>query len=84
MDRNHEGALYPVDWTGYPMVETNPMKLSGTPLLKGSRMPAQWIIENYMQGDSADEIAIDFGLPKNNVHALIDAAVARNPKLLAQ
>ncbi len=84
MDRNHEGALYLVDWTDYPMVETNPMKLSGTPVLKGSRMPAQWIIENYMQGDSADEIAADFGLPKANVHALIEAAVARNPELLAQ
>ena len=84
MDRNHEGALYLVDWTDYPMVEKNPMKLSGTPLLKGSRMPAQWIIENYMQGDSPDEIAEEFGLPKSDVRALINAAVARNPELLAQ
>ena len=84
MDRNHEGALYLVDWTDYSMVEKNPMKLSGTPLLKGSRMPAQWIIENYMQGDSPDEIAEEFGLPKGNVRALITAAIARNPELLAQ
>ncbi len=32
------------------MVESNPIKLSGTPILKGSRMPAQFIIENYMLG----------------------------------
>ena len=39
-----------LDFTGYSMVEQNPAKLSGTPILRGSRMPAQGIIENYVDG----------------------------------
>ena len=66
------------------MVEQNPMKLSGTPILKGSRMPAQFIIENYMLGETADEIAETFELPREGVRSLIKEAVARNPDLLKQ
>ena len=84
MDLNHIDARYLIDWTGYSMVEQNPMKLSGTPILKGSRMPAQGIIENYMSGYSPDEVAELFDLPKGGVRALISEAVARNPELLRQ
>ena len=85
MDRNHADAQYLVDWSaGYSMVQTNPARLSGTPTLNNSRMPAQAIIENYMSGYSPDEIAELFGLPKKDVRALIDEAVARNPVLLKQ
>ncbi len=45
-------------------------------------MPAQWIIENYMDGDSPEEIAESFELSRDGVRALIEAAVARNPELL--
>ncbi len=82
MDLNHVGARYLVDWTGYSMVESNPAKLSGTPTLRGWRMPAQFIIENYMLGESAEEIAESFGLPEEEVRSLIAEAVARNPDLL--
>ncbi len=82
IDLNHADAHYLVDWTGYSMVEVNPAKLSGTPTLKGWRMPAQFIIENYMLGDSADEIAESFGLPKEDVRSLIAEAIAKNPELL--
>ena len=84
MDLNHRDARYLVDWTGYSTVETNPARLSGTPTLKGSRMPAQGIIENYMSGYTPDEVAEIFGLPKEGVRALVAEAVARNPKLLKQ
>ncbi len=84
MDLNHVGARYLVDWSGYSMVEQNPLKLSGTPILKGSRMPAQGIIENYMSGYAPDEVAEIFGLCKEEVRALIAEAVARNPELLKQ
>ena len=85
MDRNHEDAEYLVDWSaGYTTVETNPARLSGTPTLRGSRMPAQAIIENYMSGYSPDEVAELFGLSKEDVRALIAEAVAKNPVLLKQ
>ena len=82
MDANHDDARYLIDWNGYAMVERNPSKLSGTPILRGSRMPAQGIIENYMSGYSPDEVADLFELPKSGVRALVAEAVARNPELL--
>ena len=84
MDLNQLDARYPIDWTGYSMVETNPAKLSGTPTLKGSRMPAQFIIENYMLGESPEEIAESFELPKEGVRSLIAEAILRNPQLRKQ
>ena len=83
MDRNHEDAEYLVDWSaGYTTVQTNPEKLSGTPTLRDTRMPAQFIIENYMAGYTPDEVAELFGLSKVDVRALIAEAVAKNPVLL--
>ena len=84
MDANHSDARYLIDWVGYPMVEQNPLKLSGTPIMRGSRMPAQGIIENYMSGYSPDEVAEMFDLPRTEVRELIKEAVARNPELLRQ
>lgn len=68
-----------LDFTGYSMVERNPAKLSGTPILRGSRMTAQGIIENYVDGYTPDEIVDLFQLPHEGVRALVAEAVARNP-----
>ena len=55
-------AEYLVDWSpGYSMVEVNPARLSGTPTMKGSRMPAPGIFD-HMSGYTPDEIAELFGL----------------------
>ena len=70
-----------IDWTDCPLVEINPRKVSGTPILKGSRMPADGIVENYTDGMTAEEIAEVFELPADSVRALLAFAVARNPAL---
>ncbi len=44
-------------------------------------MPAQGIIENYVDGYTPDEIADLFQLPPEGVRALVAEAVARNPAL---
>ncbi len=55
------------DWLGYSSVERNPLKLGGTPLLKGTRMPAQAVLDNYLDGLSPEEIAQVFELPLSAV-----------------
>lgn len=70
-----------MDWTDCPLVEINPRKLSGTPILKGSRMPADAIVENYADGLGADEIAEVFELPADGVRDLLAYAVKQNPAL---
>ena len=70
-----------IDWTDCPLVEINPRKLSGTPILKGSRMPADAIVQNYRSGLPADEIAEVFELPADGVRKLLAYAVKHTPAL---
>ncbi len=35
-----------IEWSECDLVETNPMKLSGVPILKGTRVQADSIVEN--------------------------------------
>lgn len=70
-----------MDWKDCPLVEINPHKLSGTPILKGSRMPADAIVQNYRSGLPADEIAEVFELPADGVRKLLAYAVKHNPAL---
>ena len=70
-----------IDWTDCPLVEINPRKVSGTPILKGTRVPADAIMENYADGLPAEEIAEVFELPVESVRALL-AFAAQDPHAL--
>jgi uncharacterized protein (DUF433 family) len=69
------------NWTDCPLVESVPGKVSGVPILKGTRMPADAIVENYASGLPADEIAEVFQLPADSVRDLLAYAVRHNPSL---
>ena len=64
-----------LDWTGCSVVEIVPGKVSGVPVLKGSRMPADAIVENYQDGLPAEEIAELFELPAGSVRELLAYAI---------
>ena len=70
-----------MDWADCPDVESVPGKVSGVPILKHSRMPADAIVENYTDGLGADEIAEVFELPVEGVRRLLAYAVKQNPAL---
>jgi len=70
-----------MDWTHCPVVESDPEKLGGTPILKGSRMPADGIVENFRDGLPADEIAEVFELPAIGVRLLLNYAIKQDPSL---
>ncbi len=70
-----------VDWKDCPLVEVNSGKVSGVPLLKGTRMPADAILENYISGLPADEIAEVFQLPTDDVRSLLEYAVRQIPAI---
>ena len=52
-----------MDWTGCEMVEINPRKVSGVPIVKGTRVQADAIVVNYESGSDVDEIAENFAVP---------------------
>ena len=70
-----------IDWSDCAEVETVPGKVSGVPILKHSRMPADAIVENYTDALDADEIAEVFELPADGVRKLLAYAVKHNPAL---
>lgn len=70
-----------MDWSKCPVVESDPEMLGGTPILKGSRMPADGIVENYRDGLPADEIAEVFELHHVGVRELLKYAVKLDPTL---
>jgi len=75
----HESPV--MDWTDCPDVETVPGKVSGVPILKHSRMPADAILENYRGGLPADEIAEVFQLPPDGVRRLLAYAAKHDSAL---
>ena len=63
-----------VDWSECPLVETKPGVQSGAPVLRGTRMPANAIVDNFDYGVSVSEIAEQFELPPDCIEAIVTYA----------
>jgi uncharacterized protein (DUF433 family) len=70
-----------MDWSRCKTVEVVPGKLSGTPLIRGSRVPADQVIENYDAGESVEDIAYNFDLKPEDIRAVLAYAAGRQPML---
>jgi uncharacterized protein (DUF433 family) len=70
-----------MDWSGCKTVEVVPGKLSGAPLIRGSRVPADQVIENYDAGESVEDIAYNFDLKPEDIRAVLAYAAGRQPML---
>ena len=60
-----------MDWSGCDLVEINPLKVSGVPILKGTRVQADAIVENYEGGSDVAEIAENFALSEVLIRELL-------------
>jgi uncharacterized protein (DUF433 family) len=63
-----------VDWSECPLVEVKPGVQSGAPVLLGTRMPADAIIDNYDYGLSVDEIVEQFEIPADRIEPILTYA----------
>lgn len=68
--------IAPVDWAGCPLVEVIPGKVSGVPLLKGTRLPAETIVENYEGGSPIEEIVENFDVPEQTIREILAYAAS--------
>jgi len=64
-----------LDWTDCNEVEAVPEKVSGAPVLRGTRMQADLVLDNHRVGLSAAEIANLYTLRTEQVQAVIDFAI---------
>ncbi|MGH9583021.1 MAG: DUF433 domain-containing protein [Bryobacteraceae bacterium] len=60
-----------IDWSDCPLVEIRPGVLSGAPVLRGTRMPVNAIVDNNDYGVSVAEIAEQFQTPPDRVKAIL-------------
>ncbi len=49
-----------MDWSGCELVEVIPGKVSGQPLVKDTRIPADFVIESYELTGSVEEVLGEF------------------------
>ena len=63
-----------VDWSDCPLVEIKPAVQSGDPVLCGTRMPANAIVDNFDYGVSVAEIAEQFEISQDCIEAILDYA----------
>ena len=63
-----------IDWSECPLVERKQGVQSGAPVLRGTRMPVNAIVDNFDYGVSATEIAEQFELAPDCVQAILTYA----------
>ncbi len=69
-----------MDWTHCPAVEVIPGKVSGVPLLKGTRLPADTVLSNFKSGSSVEEICENFDMPEKTIRELLNYAAAKQQR----
>ena len=72
-----------MEWTGCADVEVIPGKVSGVPLVRGSRVQADTVLESFLLGESVEEIADDFDLESELVESVLRFALSRNHSVAA-
>jgi uncharacterized protein (DUF433 family) len=63
-----------IDWSECPLVEVKPGVQSGAPVLLGTRMPADAIVDNFDYGVSVAEIVEQFEVPPDRIKAILTYA----------
>jgi len=63
-----------MDWSGSDIVEVVPGKVSGVPLIKNTRVPADTVLESAELGESPGDIAFNYDLCVEDVRALLEYA----------
>jgi len=63
-----------IDWSHCPLVEFKPGVQGGAPVLLGTRMPADAIVDNFDYGMSVAEIAEQFEIPTDPIEAILGYA----------
>ncbi len=63
-----------IDWSECSLVEIKPGVQSGLPVLRGTRLPVGTIVDNFDYGVSIAEIAEQFEVSRESIHAIVTYA----------
>jgi uncharacterized protein (DUF433 family) len=71
-----------MDWLECSEVEVVPGKQGGVPLIKGTRIPAQQIVDEHDLGSPVEEIVENYpSITRDQINTLISFAHAHQPVL---
>lgn len=59
-----------MNWSGCNLVEVIPGKVSGAPLLRGTRVPVDQILASLDTGESVEEVAYNYDLKATEIREL--------------
>ena len=65
------GVAEQIDWSQCPLVEVNVSVQGGAPVLHGTRMPANAIVDNFDYELSIAEIAVQFEISEDLVKEIL-------------
>jgi uncharacterized protein (DUF433 family) len=71
-----------VDWSDCTLVERNPLKLSGVPIVVHTRVQADSIVENFESGSPVEEISENFSIAEDIIERLLAYAVKHRNSLV--
>ena len=63
-----------IDWSECTLVEVKAGVQSGAPVLRGTRMPVNTIVDNFDYGVTVAEIAQQFEVPPDRIEAILTYA----------
>ena len=63
-----------IDWSECSLVESKAGVQGGAPVLRGTRMPVNAIVDNFDYGVSVTEISEQFEVPQDRVEAILNYA----------
>jgi len=66
-----------IDWSRCSLVEVNPLVQGGAPVLRGTRMLVNAIVDNFDYGVSVAEISEQLEVPQDRVEAILIYAKSR-------
>jgi uncharacterized protein (DUF433 family) len=67
-----------MDWNECADVEVIPGKVSGVPLVRGSRVQADSVVESFLLGESIEDIAYDYDLDREHVESVLGFAMSHH------
>jgi len=73
-----------IDWLACELIEQVPGKVSGRPIIRGTRILPDAIVNSYDAGETLDEIHEDYpGLSEAQIQRLIEFAHARRKQAVS-
>ena len=74
----HAATEVEIDWMACELIESVPGKVSGRPIVRGTRILPDGIVNSYEMGESIEEIREDWpSLSAAQIHRLIEFAHAQ-------